>query len=63
VRVRVAAGVRDGRIELDLGRGLFYVLSVQAKLVELAQTADLERRIAALEASSMHRRRVKRWPA
>jgi hypothetical protein len=43
--------VEEGRINLDLGRGLFYALSVQCKLVELAISFDLERRVAAIEAA------------
>lgn len=54
--------LQDGTIELDLGRGLFYALSVQAKLVELLQTADVIRRLEALEAVYATTTTTKRAP-
>ena len=41
--------VEEGHISLDMGRALFYGLAVQCKLIELHQTMDLERRVAAIE--------------
>jgi hypothetical protein len=41
--------MQEATITLDLGRGLFYALSVQCRLVELMQTRDIERRLAAIE--------------
>lgn len=59
--------MEEGVIGLDLARGLFYALAVQAKLVELAQTADLDKRLGAIEeclaAQQQPAPRTSRWLA
>ena len=56
--------VLEGTFSTDIGRAVFYGLSVQAKLVELCAAADLERRLAAIEerlAASQPQPRVRQW--